>query len=183
MNRLEQIANQAGLLRNLLLEAGVDNAPDIWDVRHAVKALGGEVGWAIEHLEVRDQSSRPNLKVSILIPPDLRDGTTTYRFCLAHALGHWMLHMGRDSTGVTEWIDSCSAMHRAGVFDYTTKEIEANTFAYALLMPADRFRDVVAQSRIQQFPPVDAIRRTFQVSETSAIKWGQCLGVFPQRMG
>lgn len=57
------------------------------------------------------------------------------RFTIAHELGHYFLH--RDSQDSYE----DTTFHRGK--NYTTKELEADNFAGALLMPKDEFKDFV----------------------------------------
>lgn len=86
-------------------------------------------------------------------------------FTLAHELGHYLLHRTDDMK------------LRIDKFDYATntvgakQETEANYFAAALLMPKDRFLDVLKQTN-----SFTSVAKYFGVSESAArnrLRWIQ----------
>jgi Zn-dependent peptidase ImmA (M78 family) len=64
-----------------------------------------------------------------LAPPGRR------RFAIAHELGHWVLHAKESQLSV------CTSDDMIADYKKSRLEAEANSFASALLMPADLFRD------------------------------------------
>ncbi len=85
------------------------------------------------------------------------DSLTRQRFTIAHELGHFLLHSGK------QFVDSFSAgeaFYRDG--EDSTQEREANYFAACLLMPSEEVEKLWPESK----DPKDAARK-FQVSEVS----------------
>lgn len=93
------------------------------------------------------------------------------RFTIAHELGHHFLHLFSDG----EFVDGEANLFRLPQDDQQDitpqrrREIQANMFAAALLMPADAVR-----SEWKKLRSVDAMARKFNVSEAAmGIRVGQ----------
>ena len=99
-------------------------------------------------------------KKSLLV--NSNDSIERKRFTIAHELGHCILHL--DNEG--EFVDSKEDMFRTetnslnGRIYY--KEVEANEFAAALLMDAERVREIW-----NEYQDVDEMARIFMVSESA----------------
>ena len=103
--------------------------------------------------------SRRGDSISMLIAAD--DANARKRFSVAHELGHHFLgHIGEDQ----DLIDHVDDMYRAEFAEFEKsgrdrKEIAANQFAAALLMPA-----TLVRQQWQITPSVDLMAKSFQVS-------------------
>ena len=101
------------------------------------------------------------------------------RFAIAHELGHWKLHQG-----VSQYWD-CSEQDMIN-YSGSSIEVEANTFASELLMPARMFRPACRKSD----PSIDFLRKLaddFSTSLTStAVRYVEevkesCIVVFSEQ--
>ena len=77
------------------------------------------------------------------------------RFSIAHELGHFFLHHDSDKASELEFVDLRSDLS-------SPKEVEANKFATALLMPECEIRK---QHGKLLFPTADELAKTFNVSK------------------
>ena len=99
------------------------------------------------------------------------------RFTLAHELGHLVLHMDFFDKGARAIHDE-NYYRTAG--DYTEKELQADEFAYSVLMPSKIFMKVADNNMIDHRSKynVKAIAQYFGVSELKALTRGRWLGIF-----
>ncbi|WP_462410374.1 ImmA/IrrE family metallo-endopeptidase [Neobacillus sp. Marseille-QA0830] len=86
------------------------------------------------------------------------DHTNRKRFTIAHELGHYFLHYTKNNLYVDREL---SFFRNNPDFSSRDIEIEANKFAAALLMPADR---VKREWEIRKNPTVDELAALFGVS-------------------
>lgn len=94
------------------------------------------------------------------------------RFTIAHELGHFFLHYPMvqqvnkgAAMGATRWVDQLDE-------DQQRAEWEANWFAAAFLMPADRFRNEFANTR-----DLARVAKIFRVSKQAAEIRAKTLGL------
>lgn len=101
------------------------------------------------------------------------DPSTRKRFTIAHEIGHYLLHK-KDLDNNNEFIDHrvqpySNTMYRDTSLHNNTntkekqKEIEANRFAAALLMPDQEFRKVFKKA-----DTIDTVAQYFKVSPSAA---------------
>ena len=97
--------------------------------------------------------------VTILI--NQKDSPARKRFTIAHELGHHFLHLSEDG----EFVDSILDLYRTIEVSEThyLKEVEANMFAAALLMP----KDLVKEEFLRSSGDVSYLTKRFNVSETA----------------
>lgn len=87
------------------------------------------------------------------------------RFTIAHELGHHFLHLLEDGEfvdGEADLFRGLTAEDRADLAPDRRKEIQANMFAAALLMPEEEVR-----AEWDRLGSVDAMARRFNVSEAA----------------
>lgn len=129
------------------------------DIEGLIKKLGGQIapGYSRESLHVNGPGD-----FIIYLPQmtsDRRD-----RFTMAHEVGHYFLHYRLPNlTGV----ESFSRGEQNSV------ETQANVFASALLMPAERFRRAFARHKGDKW----ALAQEFDVSPVAAEVRSQVLGL------
>lgn len=132
------------------------------DLEKLVRRMGGSI--QVRFDGYRDPESlyvAEDGTFTVFVPPNtsmLRD-----RFTIAHELGHLMLHHDMESTEPVSF-------QRYG---RSREETEANAFAGALLMPADKFRTAWARHGRN----LAKVARQFQVSQSAADVRRQVLGL------
>ncbi|PSM39923.1 hypothetical protein C6Y14_29000 [Streptomyces dioscori] len=91
------------------------------------------------------------------------------RFTIAHELGHFLLHPGRDV--VLDRPVRVNLRDKTSSMATDREEIEANTFAASLLMPASLVRSMLQQlpGAVRQDPDrcTSALAEVFDVSESA----------------
>jgi len=99
------------------------------------------------------------------------------KFTLAHELGHLFLHMGflnKEKWEKTEDYED-TVYARNG---YSEEEYDAHEFAAALLMPKDKYTDIVKDNSSDGKCDTSIIADYFGVSEQAASNRGKWLGIF-----
>jgi Zn-dependent peptidase ImmA (M78 family) len=99
------------------------------------------------------------------------------KFTLAHELGHLFLHMGflnKDKWEKTEDYED-TVYARSG---YSEEEYDAHEFAAALLMPKDKYAEIVNDNSENGKCDISIIADYFDVSEQAASNRGKWLGIF-----
>ncbi len=87
------------------------------------------------------------------------------RFAISHELGHWRLHRRYSQ------VFACTKQDMVARYKESRLEAEANSFASALLMPENLFRERQTDER-PSFQQVDTLAEDFDVSLTAAaIRW------------
>lgn len=98
----------------------------------------------------------------------VKDGlapTGRRRFAISHELGHWRLHRQHSQ------VFACTAQDLVARYKESKIEAEANSFASALLMPENLFRERQTDER-PSFQQVESLADDFSVSLTAAaIRW------------
>ncbi len=126
------------------------------------EALGAEV------VEIQDDSSSSGMVVRqgarIIIGVNMKHHVNRRRFAVAHELGHMLLHA--DQPLIVD-NDGLSLIGRRTEGESTTREVQANAFAAALLMPADWVEESVAGQEIpvEADEKVGVLARKFGVSQ------------------
>jgi Zn-dependent peptidase ImmA (M78 family) len=138
--------------RELLRVHGVQQPPV------DVQSIAEHEGIRIRFTEMQDGVSGVLVQRggSIVIGINSAHHAHRQRFTLAHELGHYRLH----SEGPTVYVDQAMVHFRSDV-PATAAEVEANTFAAALLMPEEFVRTELQGRPVDAFDD-DAVRRLSQ---------------------
>jgi len=89
----------------------------------------------------------------------------SFEFTLAHEVGHWDLHCDYNSNQLLIMNKPVSMICRAGDKDF--KEIQANKYAAALLMPEDLVRETLKSVDYLNWPALYNIAEDWNVSVTA----------------
>jgi Zn-dependent peptidase ImmA (M78 family) len=116
--------------QSLLQAAGVDGVPV------AVEALARSLGLQVVYQPLEDEVSGLLYRdgKTQVIGVNSRQAATRQRFTIAHELGHWRLHKGRDVR-----VDRAVRVNFRHERLWDQEEGQANAFAAALLMPQSSF--------------------------------------------
>ena len=126
--------------------------------------LANRVGITVANAKLADESVaglivRRGARTMILV--EQADPPYRKRFSIAHALGHYFLHLPGDGEIVDRRADMYRRTEPRGhVFDVQRMEIEANKFAAELLMPQEFVR-----KEWDRNPSIALMARVFNVSE------------------
>lgn len=96
------------------------------------------------------------------------------RFTIAHELGHLFLHMGYRTNEELWEKQRNNVYHRIGSSE---KEYQANEFAAAFLMPANKYLKVLNNIAVGNMVDTSKIAEYFNVSVEAASNRGKFLGV------
>ena len=133
------------------------------DVRKFVEYLDGAVTPCEEIPEGADGMLRKNGDAfEILVRKGMSPERT--RFTIAHEIGHLFLHCGY-IVDQEKW-EATDDVYHEGEYE---KEIQANEFASALLMPKNRFRAYIEDHSEGNKVDMASVARSFHVSIASAI--------------
>lgn len=94
-------------------------------------------------------------------------------FTIAHELGHLFLHMGFQ-TDHEKWSQQKETTYRR--FGLSEQEFQANEFAAALLMPKDRYLEVLMEYTEETSVDIQKVAEYFHVSVAAATNRGKFLG-------
>ena len=137
------------------------------NLQNLVTSLGGEITNLTEESSIYGSVKRTeNNRFIISVPPNQNEHKK--RFTIARELGHLFLHMGFPEEDIEMYKISASE-----------QEYQANEFAACLLMPEQKFIEVVMNNTNISSAEVNikAVAQYFNVSETSAINRGRWLGI------
>lgn len=95
------------------------------------------------------------------------------RFTIAHELGHLFLHMGYRTNEELWEKQKNNVYHRIGSSE---KEYQANEFAAAFLMPANKYLEVLNNIAVGNMVDTSKIAEYFNVSVEAASNRGKFLG-------
>lgn len=133
------------------------------DVRKFVEYLNGAVTPCEEIPEGADGMLRKNGDAfEILVRKSMSPERT--RFTIAHEIGHLFLHCGY-IVNQGKW-EAADDVYLEGEYE---KEIQANEFARALLMPKSRFRAYIEDHSEGNKVDMASVARSFHVSIASAV--------------
>ncbi|MFI6940372.1 ImmA/IrrE family metallo-endopeptidase [Streptomyces sp. NPDC050418] len=151
----------------LLAEAGVTSAPV--EVEHLAALLGAVVSRSsfkdgdVSGMLVRQGGHPPVIGVNDT------HSANRQRFTIAHELGHLVLHPGREV--VLDRPVRVNLRDKTSSMASDREEIEANSFAASLLMPADLVRAELGQlsAPVRQDPDLctEELARIFAVSPSA----------------
>ena len=88
-----------------------------------------------------------------------------FEFTLAHEVGHWDLHCDFDKNQLNILDKNVSLICRAGDRDF--KEIQANKYAAALLMPENIVKETLLHKDFYNWPTLYKIAESWNVSITA----------------
>lgn len=132
------------------------------DPRAVAEALGAEV------VEIQDDSTSSGMVVRqgarIIIGVNVKHHVNRRRFTVAHELGHMLLHA--DQPLIVD-NDGLSLIGRRAEGESTARELQANSFAAALLMPEDWVEEALGgkEVAVDDDPAVAALAKKFGVSQ------------------
>jgi len=106
------------------------------------------------------------------------EGEQRCRFTIAHELGHLFIHMGFATEPakwkeINEYVDS--GFYRYG---YSEEEYEANEFAGSLLMPEEKYKELVGKYKKRSSVDITKLASDFDVSLDATLTRGKWLGIF-----
>lgn len=173
-NEKKAIINE---LATLVISAyGIEIPND--DIETIVKKIGGTIeespslGLYSDGMIEKVTPSASN-EYNFVITVSSHQSNERRRFTIAHELGHLFLHMGYILPEKWNTITN-ETYYRIGS---SIEEYEANEFAAALLMPADKFELVLHLNIMDdEWVNTESIARYFKVSEDAASMRGKWLG-------
>lgn len=142
------------------------------NIDEVVRRLGGKVVERDNLSEYSDgfirktQDDRFEIVVSEYQPPNRRN------FTIAHELGHLFLHMGY-LIDKNRWNQQQETYYRKG---NSQEEYEANEFAAALLMPEQRYKQILDKYTEGNVVDTSKVAQEFNVSVNAASNRGKWLG-------
>lgn len=144
----------------------------IQNIDEVVEILGGQIesSFDIEHMSdgsIRKQDNGFIIFVSPFQSSERR------KFTIAHELGHLFLHMGYMIDSDLWEQQENATFYRAG---NSSEEYQANEFAAALLMPRDRYKEIMDRYTKGNIVETGKIAEFFGVSVSAASNRGKFLG-------
>lgn len=145
------------------------------DIEAVVKKIGGCIDIKEKFDDLCDGTiiKKPDGSFQIAIskhrPPQRQ------AFTIAHELGHLFLHMGyRTNTALWEAQDQ-KVFRR---FGSSEQEYQANEFAAALLMPREKYEEILLRNKnkLEDGYDIGAVADHFHVSKAAALNRGRFLG-------
>ncbi|MDO5540722.1 MAG: ImmA/IrrE family metallo-endopeptidase [Eubacteriales bacterium] len=141
----------------------------IQDIGEIVEKLGGTIQREVSFSDGTVEKNGEGFRI-ILSP--FQDEKRE-RFTIAHELGHLFLHMGYRTNEKLWERQSNNIYHRIG---NSEKEYQANEFAAAFLMPADKYLEVLKDLAVDDMVDTSEIAEFFNVSVEAASNRGKFLG-------
>jgi Zn-dependent peptidase ImmA (M78 family) len=165
----EQIEDIANTTRQL---SGADS--DVLEVD--VLKIAERLGVAVEVVDFEDQNVYAQLLrhgapgADFTIQVARADGPRRRRFSIAHELAHSVLHADGDEDHFVEYRQELGRYNP----DQLYKEVQANMFASALLLPKDKVMLMWESTR-----DIDRVAQAFAVSKEAAFLRIRNLGLLP----
>lgn len=141
----------------------------IQDIDEIVEKLGGTIQREVSFSDGTVEKNGEGFRI-ILSP--FQDEKRE-RFTIAHELGHLFLHMGYRTNEKLWERQSDNIYHRIG---NSEKEYQANEFAAAFLMPANKYLEVLKGLVVDNMVDTSEIANFFNVSVEAASNRGKFLG-------
>ena len=145
----------------------------ITNIDDVVRVIGGKIEEKYNFDDLCDGTiiKEGDDSFRIAISPFQSPGRRT--FTIAHELGHLFLHMGF-RTNLSLWEAQNKKVFRR--FGSSEQEYQANEFAAALLMPKDKYKEVLFENCVDGHVDMEIIASYFNVSQAAAINRGKFLG-------
>ncbi len=141
----------------------------IQNMEEIVEKLGGTIQREVSFSDGTVERNGDGFKIILSLFQDEK----RERFTIAHELGHLFLHMGyRINEKLWEGQDN-NIYHRTG---NSEREYQANEFAAAFLMPANRYLEVLKSLAVGNKVDTSKIAEFFNVSVEAASNRGKFLG-------
>ena len=141
----------------------------IQDMGEIVERLGGTIQREASFSDGTVERNGDGFKIILSLFQDEK----RERFTIAHELGHLFLHMGyKINEKLWERQDN-NIYHRTG---NSEREYQANEFAAAFLMPANRYLEVLKSLAVDNMVDTSKIAEFFNVSVEAASNRGKFLG-------
>lgn len=145
----------------------------IKDIDKVVTKLGGHVEEKVDFDEVSDGSIRKQNDDSFVIFVSPFQSVERRKFTIAHELGHLFLHMGYKINSDLWAKQENATYYRSGD---SLKEYQANEFAAALLMPKEKYKEIMDDNTSGDMVETSKIADYFGVSISAASNRGKFLG-------
>ncbi len=142
---------------------------NIFDV---VTKIGGRIEEKIGFDDLYDGTISKEETNNFVIAISRYQSNQRKTFTIAHELGHLFLHMGF-RTDKQIWENQNYVYRR---FGSSEQEYQANEFAAALLMPRDKYKEVLDENTNGLTVDIDEVARYFHVSVSAAKNRGKFLG-------
>lgn len=144
----------------------------IQNINDVVTALGGRVEESMDIDNMSDGSIRKQDNGFVIYVSPFQSDERK-KFTIAHELGHLFLHMGYRINSELWNKQRNATYYRAG---NSLVEYQANEFAAALLMPQEKYKEIMDQYTIGDKVETDKIADYFGVSISAASNRGKFLG-------
>ena len=144
----------------------------IYDIFGVVNTLGGSVKECVNMDSMYDGSIRKKDNGFIIFVSPFQS-IERKKFTIAHELGHLFLHMGYKINSELWESQNEATYYRVGD---SLEEYQANEFAAALLMPKDRYKEIMDQNTKGNIVETGKIASYFGVSVSAASNRGKFLG-------
>lgn len=146
----------------------------ITDIENVVKILGGEIVEFDAFDDMYDGCIRRKLNKGFDLAVAKHQNTEDRKFAIARRLGYLFLHMGYQISE-NQWKGQDAAHFRP--FTNYKACCQANEFAKALLMPKTTFIETVKANTVDHIVNVEAVAKTFAVSEEMVKDRAYSLGI------
>lgn len=166
-------------LRNSINELAYDvlkvykiNTP-IVDIKEVVSKIGGRLVQDEELSFLTDGTVKKENNTFVITIPTSQSNKPRCNFTVAHELGHLFLHMGYQIDDELWEKSDDIVFNRCG---NSEKEIEANEFAAAFLMPKDEYIKIADEYSYGNTVSIRKVAEYFNVSVEAASYRGKWLG-------
>jgi predicted transcriptional regulator len=146
----------------------------ITDIEKVVTLLGGEIIEFDAFDDLYDGCIRRKFGGGFDLAVAKHQNAEERKFAIARRLGHLFLHMGYQISK-NQWTGQDAAHFRP--FTNYKACCQANEFAKALLMPKTAFIEVVKANTVDRIVNVEAVAKTFTVSEEMVKERAYSLGI------
>lgn len=167
--------NELRMLINNLTQDIIDHYDiqiPIENIEKVVNDIGGRIEVSFDIDNIYDGSiKKENNNFVIFVSPYQSPGRK--KFTIAHELGHLFLHMGYNINSELWDTQENSTYYRSGD---SIEEYQANEFAAALLMPRERYKEIMDQNTRGTIVETEKIADYFGVSVSAASNRGKFLG-------
>lgn len=144
----------------------------IKNIEKVVTDMGGRIETSLDVENLYDGSiKKENNGFVIFVSP--YQSTERKKFTIAHELGHLFLHMGYSINSRLWDMQANATYYRSGD---SIEEYQANEFAAALLMPREKYREVMDKNTKGTIVETEKIADYFGVSVSAASNRGKFLG-------
>ncbi len=150
-----------------------DIATPIDNIESVVKKIGGQIQETDELDFLTDGKVKKDRDSFIITVPESQSNSLRRNFTIAHELGHLFLHMGYQ---IDEELWENSDNMTLNRFGNSERELEANEFAAAFLMPEKEYKRIAEKYSEGNTVFIRRVAEYFNVSVEAASYRGKWLG-------